>query len=138
MPSEYRLRRRVQFYEVDGAGIVHFSWFFRYMEEAEHALWRSAGLSIAPTRELAFPRVAATFEYRRPLRFEDEFDVLIQVTSMSERNLEYSCTLMRGDTLIARGTMTVACVQMPEGQPMKRVPFPAHVAAQLEVTRASL
>ena len=31
----------------DTAGIVHFSWFFRYMEEAEHALWREAGLSIA-------------------------------------------------------------------------------------------
>ena len=48
MVSEYRLRRRVQFYETDAAGIVHFSWFFRYMEEAEHALWREAGLSIAP------------------------------------------------------------------------------------------
>ena len=46
MPSEYRLRRRVQFHETDAAGIVHFSWFYRYMEEAEHALWRQAGLSI--------------------------------------------------------------------------------------------
>jgi acyl-CoA thioesterase FadM len=25
MPSEYRLKRRVQFYETDMAGIVHFS-----------------------------------------------------------------------------------------------------------------
>ena len=32
-----RLSRRVQFYETDAAGIVHFSWFYRYMEEAEHA-----------------------------------------------------------------------------------------------------
>ena len=43
MPSEHRMRRRVQFYETDAAGIVHFSWFYRYMEEAEHALWREAG-----------------------------------------------------------------------------------------------
>jgi hypothetical protein len=28
--SEHRLRRQVQFDEVDGAGIVHSSWFFRY------------------------------------------------------------------------------------------------------------
>ena len=47
MPCEYRLKRRVQFYETDMAGIVHFSWFFRYLEEAEHAMWRAAGLSIA-------------------------------------------------------------------------------------------
>ena len=47
MPCEYRLKRRVQFYETDMAGIVHFSWFFRYLEEAEHAMWREAGLTIA-------------------------------------------------------------------------------------------
>ena len=74
--SEYRYRRRVQFHEMDAAGIVHFSWFFRYMEEAEHALWRAAGLSIAPPgSDIGFPRVAASFDYHRPLRFEDEFDV---------------------------------------------------------------
>ena len=59
MPSHYRLKRRVQFYETDAAGIVHFSWFYRYMEEAEHALWREVGLSIAPREEeeVGFPRV---------------------------------------------------------------------------------
>ena len=41
--SEYRHKRRVQFYETDAAGIVHFSWYFRYMEEAELRAWREAG-----------------------------------------------------------------------------------------------
>ena len=36
-------RRRVQFSETDAAGIVHFSNFFRYFEDAEHALWRDSG-----------------------------------------------------------------------------------------------
>ena len=35
--SEFTLHRRVQWYELDSAGIVHFSTYFRYMEEAEHA-----------------------------------------------------------------------------------------------------
>jgi acyl-CoA thioesterase FadM len=38
--------RRVEFAETDAAGIVHFSSFFLYMEQAEHALFRSLGLSI--------------------------------------------------------------------------------------------
>src|SRR5688500_8285711 len=81
--SRHRLRRRVQFYELDSAGIVHFSWYFRYMEEAEHALWRDAGLSIAPPgAEIGFPRVSATFEYHRPLRFEEEFDVSIRIAAI--------------------------------------------------------
>src|SRR5689334_6065032 len=42
----FRYTRRVQFSETDMAGIVHFSAYFRFMEEAEHALWRAAGVSI--------------------------------------------------------------------------------------------
>ena len=56
----FRYRRRVQFSETDLAGIAHFSAFFRFMEEAEHALWRAAGLSIgAADITGGWPRVAA-------------------------------------------------------------------------------
>ena len=36
MPSELRVSRLVQFSETDAAGLVHFSNFFRYFEDAEH------------------------------------------------------------------------------------------------------
>ena len=99
MPSEYRLRRRVQFYETDLAGFVHFSWFFRYMEEAEHALWREAGLSIAsPESDVAWPRVAASFDFHRPLRFEDEFEVCLRIAEITSRTIRYACTLSRGES----------------------------------------
>ena len=59
----------MQFYETDAAGIVHFSWFFRYMEEAEHAMWREAGLSIHPEpSSIGWPRVAASCEFYRALK----------------------------------------------------------------------
>src|SRR5437667_12879777 len=131
---EATIRHRVEFYEVDGAGIVHFSWFFRYMEEAEHALWRRAGLSIAPTGELAFPRVAASFDFRRPLRFEDEFDAQIQITEFRSKTITYSCSLTRDGELLASGTMTIACVSTVAGQPMRAVPFPDGIRKRLSVT----
>jgi acyl-CoA thioester hydrolase len=81
--SEHRLTRRVQFHETDAAGLVHFSCFFRYMEEAEHALWRAAGLSIhPPDTEVGWPRRSTGFEYYRALRFEDEFEVTIRVVAL--------------------------------------------------------
>ena len=56
MTSEYHLSRSVHFYETDAAGIVHFSWFPRYMEEAEHGLWRAAGISIGrPESGIGWP-----------------------------------------------------------------------------------
>jgi YbgC/YbaW family acyl-CoA thioester hydrolase len=131
--SEYRLHRRVQFHEADPAGIVHFSWFFRYMEEAEHALWRDAGLSIAPPgAEIAFPRVSTSFEYHQPLRFEDEFDVHIRIVAMSQKSIRYGCVVTRGDTRIATGALTIVCVTAKRGEPMKAVRIPEAIASRFE------
>jgi acyl-CoA thioester hydrolase len=132
--SEYTLRRRVHFYETDTAGIVHFSNFFRYMEEAEHALWREAGLSIANRKApVGFPRVAAAFEYHRPLRVEDEFDVCIKVVAKSEKTMRYQCVLTKGDETIATGSLTIVCVSTADGQPMKAIPIPPDIASRFTV-----
>jgi YbgC/YbaW family acyl-CoA thioester hydrolase len=129
--SEYRLRRRVQFYEADPAGIVHFSCFFRYMEEAEHALWREAGLSIAPREaDIAFPRVSTSFEYHNPLRFDDEFDVHIRIVAMSQKSIRYACSVTRDETRIATGALTIVCVTSKSGEPMKAIRIPEAIASR--------
>ena len=134
MPSEYRLKRRVQFYETDMAGIVHFSWFFRYMEEAEHALWREAGLSIFPAgAEIGWPRVSTSFDFHRPLRFEDEFEVVLRVAAITEKTIRYTCHVTSGETKIATGALTIACVSKRHNEPMKSIPIPPDVAARFHV-----
>jgi acyl-CoA thioester hydrolase len=134
VPSELRLTRRVQFYETDAAGIVHFSWFFRYMEEAEHALWRAAGLSIHPgNSDIGWPRVATSFEFRRPLRFEDEFDVHLRVAEITKRTIRYTCRLSQGEAIIATGDLTIACVRKTPGEPMRSTDIPPEIAARFQV-----
>ena len=132
--TEYTLRRRVQFYETDVAGIVHFSWFFRYMEEAEHALWREAGLSIhPPDSDIGWPRVAASCDFHGALRFEDEFDVSIRVEAMTRKTIRYACLLTRGDTRIATGSITIACVRKRPNHSMESIEIPADIAARFRV-----
>jgi acyl-CoA thioester hydrolase len=130
--SEHRLTRRVQFYETDAAGIVHFSWFFRYMEEAEHALWRSAGLSIhRPDSEIGWPRIATSFEFHRPLRFEDEFDVRLRIAELTRKTIRYTCLLTQGETRIATGELTIACVRRRANEPMKAIDIPEEITKRL-------
>ncbi len=132
--SEYRLQRRVQFYETDTAGIVHFSWFYRYMEEAEHALWRAAGLSIAPRDAVVgFPRVAASFDFHRPLRFEDEFEVHIRIAAIGARSIRYAARVTKDGTAVASGSLTVACVARTPGAPLGSTAIPPDVAGRFEV-----
>jgi YbgC/YbaW family acyl-CoA thioester hydrolase len=133
--SEIRLRRTVKFYETDAAGIVHFSWFNRYMEEAEHALWRSAGISIAGRAKdnIGWPRVAASFEFYWPLRFEDEIEVRIRITAITEKSIRYACTVTLGEVRAAEGAMTIACAERgPDGSIASRQ-IPDDIRALFEV-----
>jgi YbgC/YbaW family acyl-CoA thioester hydrolase len=131
------MKRRVQFHETDAAGLVHFSCFFRYLEEAEHALWRAAGLSIHPPgAEIRWPRLATSFEFHQPLRFEDEFEVRIRVAELGERTLRYACHLSRGRQRIATGSLTIVCVSKRKDGPMKAVPIPAAIASRFRASRA--
>jgi len=130
-PREYIHRRRVQFYETDVAGIVHFSWFYRYMEEAEHALWRAAGLSIHPREsDLGWPRVAASFDFQRALRFEDEIDVHLRIAEISRKTIRYECIVKKDDQQVAAGTMTIACVR--KTPTMRAVEIPDEIVQRLK------
>jgi len=131
--KELRYRRRVQFADTDLAGLVHFSWYFRYMEEAEHALWRDAGLTVAsPSDTIRYPRVSATCEFRAPLRFEDEIEIEIRVAAVGSRAIRYDCVIQRGETIAARGSITVACIDTADGATPRAIDIPGRVSAALE------
>ena len=133
MPSEYRLKRRVQFYETDMAGIVHFSWFFRYMEEAEHAMWREAGLSIVGESGVGWPRIEATCEFHRPLKFEDEFEVHLRIIGKDARTIRYEGIISREGTRIATGRIAVKCVSRRPGETMRSMDIPAEIDSMFQV-----
>ena len=132
MADELTLRRRVQFSETDAAGIVHFSNFFRYLEDVEHELWRRAGLSIHPENSpIGWPRVAASCEYHRALKFEQEFEVSVQITEITRRTISYTGRITRGDEPIATGKWKIACVsKLPDGT-MRSTEIPSDVAERL-------
>jgi acyl-CoA thioester hydrolase len=132
LPGEFRYQRRVQFAETDLAGIVHFSWYFRYMEEAEHALWRAAGLTIARAGEsMGWPRVSAAFDFSRPLHFEDEIEVIVRIAAVNPRTIQYAVTVTREGTSIATGSMTIACVRKQPGTSMASMDIPEDVLERL-------
>jgi acyl-CoA thioester hydrolase len=129
----FTYKRRVQFAETDLAGIVHFSVMFLYMEEAEHAMWRAAGLSIAdPKSDLAWPRLSASLEFRNPLRFEEEFEVRLQISALKTRIIEYACRIVRDETLIASGSMAAACARKHDGGGMRAAELPAEIVERLK------
>ena len=132
--SEYVYRRRIQYRETDASGIVHFSAFFCYAEEAEHAMWRSVGLSVEPQQtEIGWPRVSASFDFKRALRFEDEIEVRIRVVAKTAKTFTFESTITCGKEIAAVGRVTTICVRKRPGEPLKAVDIPPEIASRFQV-----
>lgn len=113
--------RRVQFSDTDMAGIVHFANFYRYMEETEHAFFRSLGMKIVQQqpdgRVIGWPRVRASCSFEVPAYYDDLVEIDLDITRIGVKSLTMSFTFRRGETQLARGEVkTVCCVHEPDGK----------------------
>ena len=115
MSQIYHYPRRVEFRDTDMAGIVHFSVFFAYMEEAEHAFWRSLGLGVFLEHEgqkISWPRVAANCNYRNAIRFEDELDIQVSISRLGSKSITFQHEIFCREKKVADGSLTTVCCDM--------------------------
>ena len=135
MSAPFCHRRRVEFRDTDAAGIVHFSVFFNYMEEAEHAFLRNLGLDVFLVDNetaISFPRVAAKCDYRSPIRFGELVDVETNIERIGKSSVTYKFIFRRDETVIAEGQITAACCELTEAGDPRTVLIPENVRAKLE------
>lgn len=139
MPHTFTWSRRVDFADTDTAGVVHFSAYFRYMEEAEHAFYRSLGGEAYTRGEqetIGMPRVSARCDYRRPLRYGDTVSVRLTVREKTARSIGYEAEFLRApeEEPVARGSMTVVYAVRPhDAREWKAAELPEPLRSAVEV-----
>lgn len=141
MSKAFPFERRVEFCETDAAGIAHFSSLIVYMEQAEHALLRSLGLSVAsactshPNRsafgDYNWPRVKVECDFQSPARFEDIISILTSIEKLGSKSLTFQHRLMIGSTPIALGKMTSVCCKLQSGE-LVGIPIPSELRELLQ------
>jgi len=127
MPHEFVHTRRVEFAETDMAGIAHYTNFFKWMEETEHAFFRSLGLSIVHRTDdglVSWPRVSVGCDYARPALFEDEITVRLRVDKRAARSLTFSFRFFKGDSQIAKASSTSVCCRIRAGHKLESIDIP--------------
>jgi acyl-CoA thioester hydrolase len=133
--AQFTYHRRVQFAETDMAGIVHFSNYYRYMEEAEHAYLRSIGLSVMMTLPdgtvIGWPRVRSACNYLAPARYQDEIEIRLNVTRKGVKSLTLEFDFWRGDIQLARGSLKTVCCIVAHNEPLKSIPMPPDISERI-------
>ncbi|MCA9108693.1 MAG: acyl-CoA thioesterase [Planctomycetaceae bacterium] len=131
---QYIATRRVQFAETDMAGIVHFANFYRWMEETEHEFFRSLGFTIMEPQDndtyLGWPRVSASCTFERPLKYDDEFQVRLDIERIGVKSVTYAIEFWQ-EQRIAYGRLKTACCICGAHANIKSIPIPEHYLALL-------
>ena len=109
---EHKLTIRVRYPEVDGMGYLHHSRYLQYFEMGRVELLRSLGHSYADLERAGvyFVVVKAECRYKSPARFDDELVLTTRLVRRTHVRIDHAYELRRGETLVAEGSTTIACV----------------------------
>lgn len=135
MPA-YVARRRVEFANTDMAGIVHFANFYRWMEEAEHELFRSLDLRIMEKQEdgtyIGWPRVSASCHYEAPAYHDNLLDIKIVVERIGVKSLTFFVEFFCGEKRLAYGRMKTACCICGSDNGLTSIVIPDEIRSKFE------
>lgn len=135
MTSCFEITRRVEFCETDMAGIVHFSNFYKWMEQAEHAFFRSLELTIVNNQPdgsvIGWPRVSANCRFESPVRYEDLVTIRLSVQRIGVKSLTYEAEFTHEGRKVATGMMKTVCCIVGHEQPLTSIPIPDEYLAKI-------
>ena len=127
--AQFTHQRRVAFAETDMAGIMHFANYYRFMEEAEHAFFRSYELTIMQHLEdgnvVVWPRVSATCSFEAPAYYDDLLDIELTVERIGVKSLTFYIEFKRNGQRTAHGRMKTACCLCRPGGQLESMEIPA-------------
>jgi len=134
MSDEFHYDRRVEFCETDAAGIAHFSAYFQYMEQAEHAFLRHLGTSVIAEDEtgtISWPRVSATCDYTGSVKFEDVLDIVVRIERLGTKSVTYTFALRSQETSVATGKLTAVYCRFPHDKQPQSMPIPSWLVERM-------
>jgi len=139
MSYHFKQKRKAVFSETDLAGIVHFASFFPYMEDCEHSFYRSLGYSVTGMTDddgttIGWPRLNVSCEYIKPIQFEDEFEIQLVVSEITDKTINYEFNFFNNESeLLAKGSVIVVCVKFSDSG-MSSVPIPNSIRNKINET----
>jgi YbgC/YbaW family acyl-CoA thioester hydrolase len=121
---------RVHWVDTDVAGVMHFTNYFRYFEACEEEFYRSIFNDIAAKFGITFPRVEAHCNFRAACRFNDSFDVIMQLKELAEKTItwDFKAILQSDGKLAADGS--IKCIAV--NSEWKAVPLPLELAKVIQ------
>jgi acyl-CoA thioester hydrolase len=117
---------RVYWEDTDAGGVVFYANYLKFFERARTEWLRAAGFGqeqLHSALGLIFVVRETAVRYHRPARLDDELQITVEPEPLRRVTLTLAQSASRGDTRLAEGRITMACVEAATLRP-RRIPTP--------------
>ena len=121
-PSTYIHTLRVYWEDTDAGGVVFYANYLKFFERARTEWLRSFGHSQQRLRDetgAIFVVSDTTVRYLSPARLDDSLCITVDVREAGRATMLIAQQAWRGDTLLAEGTIRIACVDAASLRPRR-------------------
>lgn len=131
--GEFSHKLRVYIEDTDAGEIVYYVNYLKFMERARTEFMRSLGYgkSYIFRANLMFVVRDVALTYMLPARLDDELEVTATIARLRGAGIVFHQSVRRGEEVLARGEVTVACVDRIEIKPRR---LPPDMVARLRLT----
>lgn len=118
--NSFKTSFRVTWVDTDAAGVVHYSNYFRFFERAEEEFYRHLGFDFTNfrERELWFPRVEASCQYKKPATYSDLLVIEVTIEDLKEKSVKLGFRVVneKTDDLLAFGHLVIVAADKQTGR----------------------
>ena len=118
----FRWPLRVYWEDTDGAGIVYYANYLKFLERARTELLRVWGCDqheLARREGVVFVVRGIAVEFLRPARLDDELIVAVARLRAGARRVEMAQYVTRGDERLLEASVKLACVRIDSFLPVR-------------------
>lgn len=121
--GEFSQPIRVYIEDTDAGGIVYYVNYLKFMERARTELMRTLGFSkdYIFNHDLMFVVSEVGVHYLRPAVLDDELTATARIEQLRGASMVMHQRVLRGDQVLAQGSVTIACVDRAGVKP-RRIP----------------
>lgn len=122
---------RVYYEDTDAGNVVYYANYLKFAERARTEWLRALGFgqhALAHAHGIVFMVRSAALEYVKPARFDDALQVSVELSKVGAGQIDLVQRVLRGDELLARIAVKIACVALGTMRPVR---MPAPLAARI-------
>jgi acyl-CoA thioester hydrolase len=111
---------RVYYEDTDAGGVVFYANYLKFFERARTEWLRACGVeqqALAEATGLVFVVRGTALDYRAPARLDDTLQIASRIERIGRASVDFAQQAWRGETLLAEGTIRVACVARDSFKP---------------------